>query len=93
MVDNQLRFTRESRRDWEKLGGGASCAGRDGRGDSGGRSGSSGSGESSEVFFLGGVIIIFCQRDELLGLFISLAKCRLFLIHRHHHPNILKTLL
>ena len=21
MVDNQLRFTRESRRDWEKLGG------------------------------------------------------------------------
>ena len=30
MVDNQLRFTRESRRDWEKLGGGASCAGKDG---------------------------------------------------------------
>ena len=30
MVENQLRFTRESRRDWEKLRGGASCAGKDG---------------------------------------------------------------
>ena len=30
MVENEEGFLRESRRDWEKLGGGASRTGRDG---------------------------------------------------------------
>ena len=39
MIENEEGFLRESRRDWEKLGGGASCA-RRGNGGSGGGSGS-----------------------------------------------------
>ena len=38
MIENEEGFLRESRRDWEKLGGGASCA-RRGNGGSGGGSG------------------------------------------------------
>jgi hypothetical protein len=39
VIENEEGFLRESRRDWEKLGGGASCA-RRGNGGSGGGSGS-----------------------------------------------------
>jgi len=49
VIENEEGFLRESRRDWEKLGGGASCArrGNGGSSGSGGRSGSDGSGGGS----------------------------------------------
>ena len=51
MIENEEGFLRESRRDWEKLGGGASCArrGNGGSGGGSGRSGSDGSGGGSGI--------------------------------------------
>ena len=64
MIENEEGFLRESRRDWEKLGGGASCA-RRGNGGSGGGSGSD-ENKKSEPFW---GLTLYSNNEKRLNFF------------------------